>query len=65
MDFLTTCTRDSELQTLNKAIAGLHNLQITRAHAKSSQSTFTSLFLVRDINDGDSSASVVTRFPAG
>jgi hypothetical protein len=30
-------------------IANLHNLQITRAHAKSSQSAFTSRFLVTEI----------------
>jgi hypothetical protein len=33
------------------AIANLHNLQITIAHAKSSQSTFTSRFLITDPNN--------------
>jgi hypothetical protein len=47
------------------AIADLHVLQLTRAHAKSSQSAFTSRFLVTDTNNGDSSASVVTLLPAG
>jgi hypothetical protein len=44
------------------AIANLHTLQITRAHAKSSQSAFTSCFLVTDLNNGDSStyANIVT-----
>jgi hypothetical protein len=36
---------------------------ITRAQAKSSQSVFTSRFLVTDLNNGDSSASVVTPLP--
>jgi hypothetical protein len=47
------------------AIADLHILQITRAHAKSSQSAFTSHFLVKDLKNGDSSASVVTPLPTG
>jgi hypothetical protein len=46
------------------AIAELHNLQLTREHAKSSQSAFTSRFLVTDLNNGDSSASVVMPWPA-
>jgi hypothetical protein len=46
-------------------VADFHTLQITRAHAKSSHSTFTSSFLVTDLNNGDSSASVVTPLPAG
>jgi hypothetical protein len=33
------------------SIADLHDLQITRAHAKSSQSGFTSRFLVTDLNN--------------
>jgi hypothetical protein len=49
----------------HNAIADLHILQITRAHTKSSQSTFTSRFLVVDLNNGDSSASVVTPLPTG
>jgi hypothetical protein len=47
------------------AIADLPTLQITRAHAKSSQSTCTGRFLVTDLSSGDSSASVVTLLPAG
>jgi hypothetical protein len=41
------------------AIANLHTLQITTAHAKTSQSAFTSRFLVTDINNRDSSVSVL------
>jgi hypothetical protein len=47
------------------ATADLYALQITRAHAKSSQSAFTSRFLVADLNDGDCSGSVLTSSPAG
>jgi hypothetical protein len=49
----------------HSAIADLHTLQIARAHAKSSQSALTSCFLVTDLNNGDSSASVLTLLPAG
>jgi hypothetical protein len=38
---------------------------IIRTHAKSSESTFTSRFLLTDLNTKDSSASVVTPLPAG
>jgi hypothetical protein len=65
MDLLITYTHDSELQALNNAIAVLHTLQNTRAHAKSSQSAFTSRLLVTDLNIGNSSASVLTSLPAG
>jgi hypothetical protein len=44
------------------AIANLHTLKITKAHAKSSQFVFTSRFLVTDLNIGDSSASVLMPF---
>jgi hypothetical protein len=48
------------MTTLNhSAIANLHTLQITTAHAKSFQSTVTSRFPVTDLNNGDSSASVL------
>jgi hypothetical protein len=46
-------------------IANLHNLLITRARLKSSQSAFTSRFLVMDLNNGDSPASVLTSLLAG
>jgi hypothetical protein len=42
------------------ATADLHALQITRAHPKYSQSVFTSRYLVTDLNNGDSSAFLVT-----
>jgi hypothetical protein len=45
------------------AIANVHTLYITSAHTKSSQSAFTSCFLVMDLNNGDSSASVLTSLP--
>jgi hypothetical protein len=46
-----------------RAIAELHALKIIRAHAKSSRSAFTSRFLVTDLNNGDSSAYVLTSLP--
>jgi hypothetical protein len=46
-------------------VANLHTLQIIRAHAKSSQSAFTSRFLVMDLNSGDSSTSVLSSLPTG
>jgi hypothetical protein len=42
-----------------------HTLQITRSQAMSSQSAFTSRFLVTDLNNGDSSASALTSLPSG
>jgi hypothetical protein len=47
------------------AIADLHTSQPIRAHAKSSQSAFTTSFLVTDLSNGDSSTSMLTSFPAG
>jgi hypothetical protein len=47
------------------AIAKLSTLQITRAHAKSSQFAFTSRFLVTDLNNENSSASVLTSLLSG
>jgi hypothetical protein len=46
-------------------IADLHTLQITKAHAKSSQSAFSSRFLVTCLNSGYFSAFVVTPLSAG
>jgi hypothetical protein len=46
-------------------IANPHILKIIRAHAKSSQSAFTSRVLVTDLNKGDSSASVFTWLLSG
>jgi hypothetical protein len=48
-----------------KAVANLHNLQITRVHAKSFQSAVTSRFLVTVLNNGVSSDSVLTSLPSG
>jgi hypothetical protein len=56
-------TRLGTTSTCN-AIADLHTSQITRVHAKSSQSAFTSRFLVTDLNNGDSSDSLVTLLPS-
>jgi hypothetical protein len=47
------------------AITNLHAIQITIAHAKFSQPAFTSRYLVTDLNNGDSSASVLTLLSAG
>jgi hypothetical protein len=47
------------------AIANFHTIQVTRTRAESSQSAFTSRFLVTDLNNVDSSASVLTSLPAG
>jgi hypothetical protein len=44
----------------NDIIANFHNLQITTAHAESSQSVFTSRFPITDLNNEDSSASLLT-----
>jgi hypothetical protein len=49
---MTTCDYNT--------ITNLHSLQITTAHAKPSQSAFTSRFPVMDLNNRDSSASVLT-----
>jgi hypothetical protein len=52
----------TQLITASKysAITNLRTLEITRAYAKSSQSAFTSSFLVMQLNSGDSSAYVLT-----
>jgi hypothetical protein len=63
LDLLITYTHTWELQALNNAIADLHTLQITRAHAKSFHSAFTSCFLVTYLNNEDYSAAVVTPLP--
>jgi hypothetical protein len=47
------------------AIANLHTLQITRPHAKYFQFSFTSRFLVTDLNNEDSSTSVLTSLLPG
>jgi hypothetical protein len=45
--------------------ANLHNLQMTTAQAKSSRFALISIFLVTDLNNGDSSASMVKPLPDG
>jgi hypothetical protein len=57
-------TRFLSTSTYN-AMANLHILKITRAHGKFCQSAFNGRFLVTDLNNGDSSASVITPLPAG
>jgi hypothetical protein len=47
------------------AIANCHTLQITAAHVKPLQSVFTCRFPVIDLNNGDSSASVLTLLLSG
>jgi hypothetical protein len=52
--------------TINyNGITDLHTLQITTAHAKSIQSAFSSCFPVTGLNNGDSSASVLTSLSTG
>jgi hypothetical protein len=45
------------------AIANHHTLQITIAHAKPSQSAFTSRFPVTDLNTGDSTSVLTSLLP--
>jgi hypothetical protein len=65
LDLLNTYTHNSQLQVTITLIIDLHTLQITTAYAKSFQTAFTSCFLIMDLNNGDSSASVITSLPAG
>jgi hypothetical protein len=55
----------TQLLITSYAIANPHKLEITRAHAKSSQFSFTSRFLVMDLNNIDYSASVFTSLVSG
>jgi hypothetical protein len=63
MDPLTAQTYNLELQatTAPLPISTLYK----SLHDKSSQSVFTSRFLVTNLNNGDSSASMVMLLPAG
>jgi hypothetical protein len=65
MDFIDHLYTWLRTTSTHNAIADIYILQITREHTKPSQSAFTSRFLVMDLNNGDSSASVVTPLPAG
>jgi hypothetical protein len=47
------------------SVANLYPLQITRTHAKTSQSAFASRFLITDLNNVDSSASTPTSLLSG
>jgi hypothetical protein len=47
------------------ALANLHTLQITTAHAEPSQCASTSCLLVMGLNNGDSSASVLMSLLSG
>jgi hypothetical protein len=44
----------------NSAVAALHTLRITTAHAKSFQCAFISRFPVTDLNNGDSLTAQTT-----
>jgi hypothetical protein len=58
MDLLTTYTHDSKLQAL------IYTLYES-LHAKPSQFSFTSRFLVTDLNNEDSPVSVLTSLLSG
>jgi hypothetical protein len=64
MEFTDHLYIQLEATSTYNAIADLHILQITRAHA-SLLSAITSHFLVTELTNGDSSASVVMPLPAG
>jgi hypothetical protein len=60
------CTIVRPVTTSNySVIVNLHTLQITRAQAKPSQSVFTSRHLVTDLNNVDTSDSVLTSILSG
>jgi hypothetical protein len=65
MDLLITYAHDSELQAI--ITLSLITTLYKSLHAKSSPvcSVFTSRYLVTNLNNGDSSASVATPLPAG
>jgi hypothetical protein len=63
MDLLTTYTQDSKLQALT-TLSLIYTLYKS-LHAKYSQFAFTSRFLVTDLNNEDSPASVLTLLLSG
>jgi hypothetical protein len=63
-DLLTTYTAWLGTTSNYSTIANLHNSQTTAANTKSSQS-FTNRFPVTDLNNEDSSASVLTSLLSG
>jgi hypothetical protein len=62
--YLNTYTHDSELQGIT-ALSLISILYKSLAHAKSSQFTFSSRFIVTDPNSGDSPGSVLTSLLSG
>jgi hypothetical protein len=64
MDLLTTYTHHWELQVITGPPL-ISTLYRSLEHTLSSQSAFTSHFLVTDLNNRDSSAAVLTPLPAG
>jgi hypothetical protein len=64
MDLLTTCTHHSELQVIT-ALSLISTLYKWLAHAKYSQFAFTSRFLITDLNNEVSPASVLTSLLSG
>jgi hypothetical protein len=64
MDLLTTYTHDTELQPLT-TLSLIHTLHFTRAQVKSSQSAFTSLFLITNLNNVNPLTSVPTALLPG
>jgi hypothetical protein len=64
MDLLTTYIHNLELQA-NTVLSLIYTLYKSLEHTPSLLSAFTSHFLVTDLNNGDSSASVVTPLSAG
>jgi hypothetical protein len=66
VDLLTTYTHDSELQGI-AALSIISTIHRSPQHqlSPSSLPALTNRFLVTNLNNGGSSASVVTPFPAG
>jgi hypothetical protein len=63
LDLLTTYTHHSELQVITGPL--LISTLYKSLHTKSLQFTFTNSFLLTDLNNGDSPASVVTSLLTG
>jgi hypothetical protein len=54
-----------QIVTTSNTITNLHTLQINATHAKPFHSVFTTRFPVTDLNNGDSSAFVLTSLLSG
>jgi hypothetical protein len=63
LDLLTTCTHHAELEVIT-ALSLISTLYKS-LHATSSHFSFTNRFLVTDLNNDDSSASLLTLLLAG